>query len=344
MGRKSEEGKDPAVASAIPRNKATPRPRRSEPADRMPGSQQSGEMQPDLAQVRQGLHAGDPRLKKRKVVLSRSAMLRRGSAESLPAASPGGRDIVAKLREIEEFRKLDKSTIESIAAEAELRNLRAGARLWTSGDSARQVAIVLSGIVKLARKNLDGDSFTYGMFGPGDPVGVPALMANRRYPTDAVAMSNGVEVVLINVARLNELARKDPSVGIALIRLLLKFIEVMRSKIEICSAGFVPCRLQVLMLYLADHFGHWDAEGYANVPLALTREQIAEIIGVRLETVVRELKRWERSGWIEMSSKGYVIKHLNLVGGCDAGSTPLEPNASWTVIERAEKAPPRQQD
>ncbi|OIP08404.1 MAG: hypothetical protein AUK49_11550 [Betaproteobacteria bacterium CG2_30_68_42] len=292
---------------------------------RAAGKAGAGTEGPDLQEVRQGLHAGDPRAKKRSVVLSRSAMLRRAGAAPAPASSQLEADIVAKLREIEEFRKFGKLTLESIAAESELRRLRAGGRLWTTGESARQVAIVLSGIVKLARKNLDGDSFTYGMFGPGDPVGVPALMANRRYPTDAVAMSNGVEVILINVARLNELARTDPAVGVALMRLLLKFIEVMRSKIEITSAGFVPCRLQVLMLYLADHFGHWDAEGHATVPLALTREQIAEIIGVRLETVVRELKRWEREGWIDISSRGYVIKHLNLVGGCDAGSNPVEP-------------------
>lgn len=276
----------------------------------------------DLAAVRQGLHAGEPRGKRRELALSRADMIKRAPTAGAAGIPQRGPDIIAKLRGLEEFRKLGTATIESIAEQAELRRLRAGGRLWTSGDAAHQVAIVLSGIVKLARKNLDGDSFTYGMFGPGDPVGVPALMANRRYPTDAVAMSNGVEVVLISVARINELARKDPAVGIALVRMLLKFIEIMRSKIEITSAGFVPCRLQVLMLYLADHFGSWDGDGQANIPLALTREQIAEIIGVRLETVVRELKRWQRAGWIEMSSKGYVIKHLNLVGGCDVGSVP----------------------
>lgn len=286
--------------------------------------------------VRQGLHAGEPRARRRDLALSRADMLKRAPTAAAAGIVQRGPDIIAKLRAIEEFRKLGKATIESIAEQAELRHLRAGGRLWTSGDAAHQVAIVLSGIVKLARKNLDGDSFTYGIFGPGDPVGVPALMANRRYPTDAVAMSNGVEVVLIGVARINELARKDPAVGVALIRMLLKFIEIMRSKIEITSAGFVPCRLQVLMLYLADHFGSWNADGQANIPLALTREQIAEIIGVRLETVVRELKRWQRSGWIEMTSKGYVIKHLNLVGGCDAGS---EPAGTETVPRAASRDP-----
>jgi CRP-like cAMP-binding protein len=244
-------------------------------------------------------------------------MLRRRGDAGQPFAVDT-QELERKLRQVTEFQGLGERSIALLAKHARFQRHRAGERLWASGEDATQIAIVTGGLAKLVRPNLEGDPFNYGLFGPGDPIGVPALLDGRRYPTDAVAISQGLEVIRLDASILRQLARKEPAVGNALTALLLRFIDIMRSKIEILSAGFMPRRMQVLMLCLADRFGTWEGDRRVRIPLALTREQIAETIGVRLETVVRELKRWQRSGWIEISTSGYVVDRAVLLGGSAA--------------------------
>jgi CRP/FNR family transcriptional regulator len=64
----------------------------------------------------------------------------------------------------------------------------------------------------------------------------------------------------------------------------------------------VPQRLSKLLLRLADQYGR-DEDGGTVIDLTLSRQEIADMIGVSRETATRELSKFSRSGTIELEGK-----------------------------------------
>ena len=51
------------------------------------------------------------------------------------------------------------------------------------------------------------------------------------------------------------------------------------------------------------------------VPLRLTRGDLASMVGCRVETTIRVLKRWQREGLVETRREGLVIKNRHKLNG-----------------------------
>ena len=72
--------------------------------------------------------------------------------------------------------------------------------------------------------------------------------------------------------------------------------------------GSVEYRAARLFTTLAERMGRREKEG-VSIPLALSRQEIADLVGTTVETAIRVMSRWQKEGLIETDKAGFLIRN-----------------------------------
>lgn len=176
---------------------------------------------------------------------------------------------------------------------ARLKNYSKGTIVFNEGDSAKYYFQIQSGEVKMNNFNEDGKEFIQGIFSKGESFGEPPLLISKNYPANAVALT---DVVLLQLSQpiFLELLHEHPETAIAVSTRLanrLYYKSVMASEI---SSQDPEHRLLKLIDYLKLHVEEIPEE--EKYCVSLTRQQLADLTGLRVETVIRSIKSLEKKG------------------------------------------------
>lgn len=218
---------------------------------------------------------------------------------------------MARMARFEMFGNLPDALLQKLSDSARIGVFRAGEYLWHQDEPNRQVLFIEKGLAKTTRHVRSGVNRTYGLYGPGDSMGIYAIWAGMKYPTDAMAMNDGMTAILLDSGALVRCARKQPLLAAPMMVEIGRFTEAFIRKIEVVSAGTVPQRVAVLIDILVERYGLAIAEGAARLPINLTLEQIGEIVDARVETVARVLSLWKRQGWLFVNENGFHFARLD---------------------------------
>lgn len=165
--------------------------------------------------------------------------------------------------------------------------------LFNEGESARFYFQVHSGEVKTNNYNDEGKEFIQGIFTEGDSFGEPTLLNGRHYPASAQTITD-VVVFVLPKKNFFDLLYQKPEAAIALLTRLadrLYYKAMIASEI---AAQNPEHRLLKLIDFLKTEVGKCTpAERYA---VELTRQQLADLTGLRVETVIRSVKALEQQG------------------------------------------------
>lgn len=200
------------------------------------------------------------------------------------------------------------------------RHLRAGEHLYFSGNPARSLFLVRSGLVKASAISSDGQELTLRMYKPGDIVGELCLCGGgRREEAVALEQSSVTEIPLASM--LGQLKRQ-PEVALDLAMLLCDRLAEAYEQIESLSWDTVLYRLIRTLLKLADDLGETAEEGTRLVPY-IRQEELAQLVGARREVVSGLLNRLRASGHISYSARGGItVQRAALQAFLDARTRP----------------------
>lgn len=208
------------------------------------------------------------------------------------------------------FSGLDDGQLEALAKGAMRRPLKRGEHVWRAGDAAVAFTVIASGIVKIVRANGDGTQAIVALFGPHETIGDVAAMERGCYPADAVVASNTAELVGIPSAAVFELCAGNSELCDSLNHRLLEHTHALETKIRVMTAGPVPSRLATLFVHLAERFGDELEDGATFIPVPLSRSDLACLVGARLETTIRAISGWQKSGILETSENGFTVRDM----------------------------------
>lgn len=216
----------------------------------------------------------------------------------------------ARLRASKLFHGLGESWLARLAGESRFVRLDEGEYLWRAGDEATHFVIIQRGLVQIVQPTAGGEDALLALFGPRESVGDSAVLERGRYPADAVAASETVEVLRVRAEPVLAALSRDPELSRALNRALLDHTRALRAKITVMSAGSVPQRLATLLLHLADRFGDEDEDGVVGIPVPLSRAALSRLVGARVETVIRIVSRWQKDGVLTTTKDGFEVESL----------------------------------
>lgn len=209
------------------------------------------------------------------------------------------------LRQTTVFRRLSSEDRQRLAAVASVRAYDKGAALFSEGDASDQLFSLVSGRVKVFKTTARGTDVILEIFGPGDPVGAVAVYESRAYPASAVALEPTTCLLIPRHAFFLLLETYPTLVRGLLIGLTHRLVELTNRLAEL-SGGRVEARLARFFLKLASDIGQRRPEGIF-IPLALSRQEIADMIGTTIETSIRIMSRWGKQDLVRTEKDGFVV-------------------------------------
>jgi CRP/FNR family transcriptional regulator len=183
-----------------------------------------------------------------------------------------------------------------------LRSLARGQTLVWAGEEAMICANLLSGVLKLSAATADGREQIVGLLYPADFVGRPFAKAAEHTVTaltDAelcVFPRKTFEAALESHVRMERL----------LLRRTLTALGDARSRMLMLGRKSAEEKVASFLLDMAGHLAgtgqKGDHPGEITFDLPLTRAQIADVLGLTIETVSRQMTKLKRAGLIGLPS------------------------------------------
>ncbi|MBZ9728730.1 Crp/Fnr family transcriptional regulator [Salegentibacter sp. JZCK2] len=174
-----------------------------------------------------------------------------------------------------------------------------GDQLFREGEIALNFFQVVSGEIKMNNYNADGKEFIQGMFTDGQSFGEPPLLADVKYPANAEAIKTS-EVLKLPKLNFLELLTKYPETHLKLTRTLAERLFYKAIMVSEISSQDPEHRIIRILDYLKRYVHQID--GQFKFKVNLTRQQIADLTGLRVETVIRAMKGLEKKGELKIKS------------------------------------------
>jgi len=185
------------------------------------------------------------------------------------------------------------------------RSFEAGQHVVWAGDPMDFVSSVVSGIATLSQTLEDGRTQMVGLLLPSDFLGRPG---RSEAVYDVVAVT---DLLLCCFRRkpFEQLLRDMPSVSGRLLQMTLDELDAARQWMLILGRKTAREKIASLLAILAQREGSLKPKGgqdRTEFALPLTREAMADYLGLTLETVSRQISALKRDGVIELTGQRLV--------------------------------------
>lgn len=195
---------------------------------------------------------------------------------------------------------------------AELRGIachfdrEAGDLIFQEGMPARGIYVIGWGRVKLVQQTPDKrKKQILRILGPGDLLGEEAFFAGGSYASYARAL----EPTRFCFFPGDEFVRflyQHPAVALKLLEELAHEVKSYQSMLVELAYEKGEERLARLLLELARKSSVREEEGRV-IDLGLTRTELAELLGLRPETTIRILRRWQDEGILSVEGRRLIL-------------------------------------
>lgn len=175
------------------------------------------------------------------------------------------------------------------------RQVAAHQHLFFEGDARTHIFIVEQGWVKLYRTLIDGQRQIVGFGNPGTVLGLESELEH----VNGCEAVTAVTVRAIPIGRVTEMCRRDPAVADMLMRQIGRQLGAAQAQIAAIGTQSAEQKLATFLLSISDLCG---ADDCAEFDLPMRRGDMAEFLGLRLETVSRKMTELQRRGLIRMTS------------------------------------------
>jgi len=174
--------------------------------------------------------------------------------------------------------------------------------LFHEGEPANFFYQIVEGSVKMITYSQDGQEFIQGLFHEGDSFGEPPLFCDFLYPSSAVGLTD-CRIIRLPKDRFFDLLKDHFSIHLGLNRILCERLRYKNMILSEISFYEPEHRILSLLRYLKSK----SASNEEPYQVPLTRQQIADMSGMRVETVIRTIKRMEEEGKIQLQDRKILV-------------------------------------
>lgn len=182
--------------------------------------------------------------------------------------------------------------------------------LFNQGSEAQFYYQLASGSVKMITNNEDGQEFIQGIFKPGESFGEPPLFCEFPYPSTAIAMEE-TEVIKLPKEKFFQLLRDNFEIHLKFDRVLCQRLRYKAMVLSDISFHDPEQRIENLLAYFKESSANQkdrpEVTKKKSFIVPFTRQQIADMSGLRVETVIRTVKKMQRKGKLEIVDRKISI-------------------------------------
>ncbi|HBH84024.1 MAG: Crp/Fnr family transcriptional regulator [Bacteroidetes bacterium GWE2_41_25] len=206
------------------------------------------------------------------------------------------------------FKNLTSEETDVLNFEKDFRQYKRGDILYQEGNRISGFFCINGGIIKVFKTGLDGKEQIIKFARRGDIIAYRSVLSNELACTSAKVIED-CQVCFIPSEILISFIKTNSTFALDLIRLACHELGEANSFITDIAQKTVRERLAEVLLLLVNDFG-LDNDKYLKI--ALTREELANIVGTATESVIRLLSEFKSDKLVELN--GRKIKILNSKG------------------------------
>lgn len=206
----------------------------------------------------------------------------------------------------------------------------AGRTIYGAAESVRSFAIIISGVVKLVTTKPDGRQQIVGLQFPADFVGRP--LADRSSLSAEAATT--LELCCFSGRAFEALMAEHPDIEHALLTRTLADLDLARDWAFLLGRTTALEKVATLLQIIAERLAGPPACRSPDVPrgigfaLPLSRMEMAECLGLRFETVCRQLTHLKSRGIIATSGRRqFEVLDMDALKQCTANAPALAADA-----------------
>lgn len=169
--------------------------------------------------------------------------------------------------------------------------------IFLENGIAKNYYQVVHGVVKMNNYNDDGKEFIQGVFYEDQSFGEPPLFINVKYPANAEALT-AVSVLVLSKNALFNLLKTHTEIHLNITKILAKRLYYKAIIASEISSQEPEHRVIRFIDYIKNE--HQKNEKQFSFKVPYTRQQIADILGLRVETVIRVIKNLEKKNEVEI--------------------------------------------
>jgi len=169
-----------------------------------------------------------------------------------------------------------------------------GKVLFNEGEEAAFYYQLVYGSVKMYNTNYDGKEFTQGYFSNGQSFGEPPLFINEKYPASAMIFQKS-EIIKLSKEKFLKILDEFPDIQKEFLNLMARRIHTKANSSKDIINHKAEYRVQ---LFLDSYKKSTEKEH-----IDLTRQEIANFTGLRVETVIRALGKMKKNNIVEIKSQ-----------------------------------------
>jgi len=186
-------------------------------------------------------------------------------------------------------------------------NVSKGQTLMWEGDDSSVVANVIDGVLKLSTSTADGREQIVGVVYPSDFIGRPYGTTTQH----SVTALSDARLCLFTRSAFDDFAREHPELEHKLLQRTLNELDRARQWMLLLGRKSAGERVATFLLEMAQRLADASCGTRADMvqrfDLPLSRQQIADLLGLTIETVSRQLTRLRQAGIIDLPDRRAVV-------------------------------------
>jgi CRP-like cAMP-binding protein len=175
-------------------------------------------------------------------------------------------------------------------------------QVYLEGDEATRVYFVQAGRIKTLKTTAGGKELITGLYGPGEFFGYLTLLEGTPHRDSAVAVDDS-ELIYIPQDDFSQLLLRNREVSQQFIRLLAG--RVSEREQQLLEMAYSSIRRRVADVLVRLH------EEAPATDIHLSRDDMAALIGMAPESLIRTLSEFRQSGFIELPPNTIRVVHLD---------------------------------
>jgi CRP/FNR family transcriptional regulator len=191
------------------------------------------------------------------------------------------------------------------------RLIKRGDSLYRANDTFQSIYAIRSGSFKTVVMHRDGREQVTGFHLAGEVLGLDGV-CTEHHSSDAIAIEDS-SVCIIPYALLESMCAESKRLQQQVLRMMSG--EIVRESSLMMLLGTMSAEQRVAA-FLLNMSSRMKARGYsaAEFNLRMTREEMGNFLGMKLETVSRMFSKFQRDGLVQSHGKQIRIVDLDQLG------------------------------
>jgi len=184
-----------------------------------------------------------------------------------------------------------------------------GETIFRQGDNCLGIYAVCKGLISRDREDPDGNVVILRLAHESDILGYRALLAGEPHMSNAVVIEDS-NVCFYPASQVKVSLLRHVGFGMALLQREAHELGLAETRFQVAVTQRMRYRLLSLLLDLKGDFGTDLDNGDILLEFPISRKAMASMIGVRVETLSREIHHLKDEGLVEFSGHRAWLKNL----------------------------------